>query len=408
MRRRQGCGSFVCLALALCSGLGLASEPKVNGRLEAYGEIAALRVWGSPTEMGFAHGYLLAPQIVSGLGFDYAGLAAEQRGARDAGRRSIAAMVRLSARLSEELEGFLAGVRAKLGANAGEKLLGRPLDLDDLKFWTAFDAVRAFGCSGFTVWGDRAGEAGVITTRNFDFELLGDDMLDRQVLLIREPTGRKRTAMVTLAGYLGAYTGLNEDGVCAFIHDGSGPISGDGFTSIKPLIPALTEHLETSSPKDAQSGVESMLKGRGKYPFSYMVRVVTPRVGNTAAERVFHIDASGVGENIAGSGVCITTNHYVDVGGKADATADRWSVSRYERLEKPVKATVTSKGAWDALNAVAAEEGRAGTLHSLVVLPEARTLEVAFATIENGRLVSATKRARVAISFDELFYRPHD
>ncbi|MCO6438859.1 MAG: hypothetical protein J5J06_17330 [Phycisphaerae bacterium] len=397
-----------CLALLIICSSTLAAGPKVNGRLESFGNISALRVWGTPKEMGFAHGYLLADRVLDSASFDYQGKSADERAVRDAMRSYLAGMLVLPPRVEEELEGILAGVKAKLGDQAGQKELGRPLNMSDLRFWTGFDAIRAVACSGFTVWGDRAGDAGVITTRNFDFELLGSKMLDRQILLIREPDGRNKVAMVTLAGYIGAFTGINEKGVCSFIHDGSGESTIDGFSSIKPLIPQLTEWLETTTPADAPKSAHALLKELGRYPFSYMFRVVTPRVGDSPPERVFHIDTSGIGENAAGNGVCITTNHYVLAQLKPDDRADAWSKKRFNRLEDETRNPLTSADVWKAMESVAWSDARTGTLHTVVVYPELRKMELAFAAVEDGRLIPAPKRGQVTITFDELFNKPHD
>ena len=36
----------------------------LNGRMERIGPFRVVRVWGEPNEMGFAHGYLLAKDII--------------------------------------------------------------------------------------------------------------------------------------------------------------------------------------------------------------------------------------------------------------------------------------------------------------------------------------------------------
>ncbi len=58
MARRHRLTTAASIVLAL-AGATLATTPKVNGKLEQIGPFRALSVWGTPQEMGFAHGYVL-------------------------------------------------------------------------------------------------------------------------------------------------------------------------------------------------------------------------------------------------------------------------------------------------------------------------------------------------------------
>jgi hypothetical protein len=167
----------------------------------------------------------------------------------------------------------------------------------------------------------------------------------------------------------------------------------------------MTELLEGVGPGDAHARFERELRELAPYPFSYMLRVVAPVGPGTGGppERVFHIDAAGFGENPGGPSQCITTNHYLTDGLRPAATADPWSLKRYQELEGALKRPVTAEAAWDALEAVSISDTGHGTLYSLVVYPRERRLDLAFARLEGGRVTAAPKSEPVSIDFTDLF-----
>jgi len=296
-----------------------------------------------------------------------------------------------------ELAAILDGIKAAKGELPKMALANRPMQVEDLIVANSADAMRAFGCSGFTVWGTDAGDAGVITTRNFDFGVFSKVGLTNHIL-VRAPAGKKAVAGISPPGYIGVFTGINQDGVCAFLHDGDGPLMQSPSGKIKPLAFALTGLLETAEPNAALASAEKLLKGLTPYPFSYMVRIVTPRSGDGPPARVFHIDAGGFGENPVNGQACLTTNHYLP--GKPGEESG--TMSRYKRLERLVNGPVSSAKAWECLTAVAADQPDCVTLHALVVYPEKKKLEIAFATI-GDKLVPAPLNKPATLTFDQLF-----
>lgn len=394
---------LILFAATLAVGADKSAPPKLNGSLDKIESIRVLRVWGTPHEMGFAHGYLVGQGIMDYLTESLDAVPPDQRAKVDKARLSLVKVIHMPDTVLAEIRGLLDGISAAQGGTPLIKPLKRPLQLDDLILMNATDTLRAFGCSGFTLWGERAGDAGVITARNFDFSVPGPKTLRQQMILVRRPTGKRQVAMVTFPGYLAAVTGINEDGVCTFVHDGTGGRIRRPQGRYTPLGIVLTGLLETSGPKDVHGRAESILKDITPYPFSYMVRIITPRVSDTAPPvRVFHIDRKGLGENAVGNGSCITTNHYVNEGLTAGAEASEGSRLRYRRLDKRITRSVTDEKAWASLKAVAAS-GRFPTLHSLVVYPERRELDIGFAKWKKGKIRPAPKRKPKRITFDQLF-----
>ena len=378
------------------------APPTVNGRLETIGPFRVLRVWGTPEEMGFAHGYLVGKGYIAATK-EY--LSNDALCESEKRSRGFPSAVRIPERAQEEIEGIFKGIVAAEGAAPLLPCVDRPLTLDDLLLDNAGDLIRAFACSGFTVWGDKAGEAGVITTRNLDYPVGGPVGLEEQMILVRHPKGKNQVAMVTWPGLIAAFTGINQHGVCTFMHTGNGRIIRTPKASYTPVALVLTDLLETARPADAHSLAETLLKQISPYAFTYLVRVVRPRVpgGSDMPERVFRIDASGVSENPGGSLACVTTNHYFDAAQAPIGGVSHSTMTRYSKLVRDMPATVTPQTAWEALRSVAPPLNiHSGTLHSLVVYPERRELDLAFATWKD-KVISAPVGEPTRISFDELF-----
>jgi len=396
---------LVLLAATLSAGADKSAPPKLNGNLGKIGSIRVLQVWGTPHDMGFAHGYLVGQGIMDYLNESLTAVPPDERAKVDKARLSLANVIHIPDGTLAEIRGLLDGISAAQDGVPLIKPLKRPLRLDDLILINATDTLRAFGCSGFTLWGERAGDAGVITTRNFDFPVPGPKTLRQQMIIVRRPAGKRQVATVTFPRYLAAVTGINEDGVCAFVHDGTGGRIRKPRGRYTPLGIVLKDLLESSGPKDVHQRAESMLKNIAPCPFSYMVRIITPRVSDGARPvRVFRIDPKGLGENAVGNGFCITTNHYINEGLTADAEASDWSRLRYRRLDKRIARPVTDEKAWASLKAVAAS-GRFPTLHSLVAYPERRELDIGFAKCKKGTVRPAPKCKPKRNTFDQLFER---
>ncbi len=399
-------GKFVLALLLLMQVYIPASvfaSPKVNGKLEQIGPFRVLRVWGTPDEMGYAHGSLVWKEFVGYLEESLKAVPVNQRAERDKAMLSLASAIKYSSQTREELEGMFRGIVESAGGTPRLALHGRELQLEDLMIANAGDMLRAFGCSGFVVWGEAAGDDGVIAARNFDY-LSIPSYVNAQMILVRKPAGAKAVATIAWPGYLGAVTAINEDGVCVFLHDGDGSKLQKPNGQQEPLALALKDALESSAANQAVVKIQRKLQAVAPYPFSYMVRVVTPRLKGSSSKpaRVFRIDASGLGENPIGASSCITTNHYLKTVRSAVGQASEWSLERFAKLQTSVESKVTRKGAWEALGDVAVGNDKWGTLHSLVVYPERRELDLAFGKLEE-KVIPATASEPYAIRFDELF-----
>lgn len=375
------------------------AQQGVNGSLDRIGPFRTLRVWGTPREMGYAHGYLLADDIVDDLQDILRTFYAGNPRQYESTRAALLRHIDLPPAAADEIHGVFAGIQAAHKGSLELAAMRRTLEPEDLVYLNALDVLRAFGCSGFTVWGDRAAGAGVITARNFDYVAFTRRVHADQLLITRSPLGRHRTATVAWPGYIGVFTGFNDAAVAVFIHDGNAPIDRRPAKRYVPLSLALLEWLETSEPDTAHASAREMLRGI-ETPFSYMVRVVTPRLPDPAVKpvSVFRIDPTGLTETHVSGDRCITTNHYV---GDTHPVSDS-SRRRYRRIKRETRATVTPESAWNALRDVAVGGETSGTLHALLFYPEQRRLQLAFATWTE-HIIGAPFTAPTTITFDQLF-----
>ncbi|MFQ5495566.1 MAG: hypothetical protein ACE5EX_09315, partial [Phycisphaerae bacterium] len=156
MIARRTCYTFIFLLFALLpSGtVAMAAPPQVNGRLERVGPFRLLRVWGTPEEMGFAHGFLVGKDYLAGAE-EYARNVPAEVLKRDKRLRKLIGAAQLPESARQEINGIFDGIVAAVGKTPVFRRTGRRLRPDDLFFDNAYDFYRAFACSGFTVWGDK-------------------------------------------------------------------------------------------------------------------------------------------------------------------------------------------------------------------------------------------------------------
>ncbi|MHC4249517.1 MAG: C45 family autoproteolytic acyltransferase/hydrolase [Planctomycetota bacterium] len=213
-------------AMALCrialAAAATGTSPPAKGALVEVGGIRVLRLEGTPTERGYAHGYHLAREVMQ-LFNRYGGMIARDRGRyENAIRREVRERFRFPKEVREEVAGMLAGVRARLGHEGLATFLGRPIDETDLLAVQALPDWYPLACSSFVAWGSLA-PGGPVVGRNLDF-FVHPVLLENHVIIVNANSGsdnaaRRAWATVTWPGLVGALTGMNEDGTVAFLHD---------------------------------------------------------------------------------------------------------------------------------------------------------------------------------------------
>jgi hypothetical protein len=375
----------------------------VHGRIDTWVGLRVVHVWGTPQERGFAHGKLLAKDIAGIVTAEFSARFSRLPGLLNQARGAVGRVVTFPDDVREEIEAVYAGLVAA-GVSREMPELDREFDLTDLLVANALDVFGLMGCSGFTVWGERAVGGGVLTGRNFDWPLTGAHMLDGTVLLVQHLADGRAVASVTWPGYVGSVTAVNNDGVCAFLHVGTGKITRMPEPDSWPTAVAAQLALrafDVQAPAEGLAKVQDLL-GYTSPPAGYLTRIVLPTVppdGSPAA--VFEADAHKalLGARSADAPE-VVTNHFL--ARKDGRAASRDSVDREKRIRGGLARCLTADDqqvsvdeGWEMLRSVQRGGSHAfGTLHSLVFRNAPWHFELRIADLAEQGVVAAPDAAR--------------
>lgn len=392
-----------------------ADASPLHGRLEQAGGMRILRVWGTPAERGFAHGKLLGDEIASVLRSEFEHRFARHPERLDLVRSSLARLIEFPADVQREIEALWRGIEAS-GADRDLPELGRPFDLQDLMVANALDVFGLMGCSGFTVWGDQVEGGGVLSGRNFDWPFTGPHLIEHVLLLVEHAADGSVVASVTWPGYVATVTGVNRDGVAAFLHVGTGDVTFTPEPESWPTAVAARQILQQVHGSSAAEfdRCRELLEYTSP-PAGYITRVVLPRVpADGVPVGVFETDRNKVVAAPVRDPM-VTTNHFV---GRSDGRAKSKDSSDRERsLAKGLQQCLTEGDravspaeSWQLLAGVDRGGRNAfGTLHALVFRAEPWFFELRVAELRDGVLVPATRSSRRhVLSRDQLFARVPD
>lgn len=390
------------LPVSLWLGLTLAAQavlPEVHGRVEVHGGLEVLHVWGTPAERGYAHGRLLAAQIAEAALTEFRARFARKQPLLQQARALVGRLIEYPDDVQAELEGLWSGL---VDANVDLQMeeFDRTFDLQDLLIANALDVFGLMGCSGFTVWGERAAGGGVLTARNFDWPLTGEHMLARTIVLVQHLPDGRAFATVTWPGYVGAVTGVSSDGVAAFLHVGSAKLTFTPEPSSWPSAIAARGILERGAGGDVFATAKELLTYTSP-PAGFLTHVVLPTVPATGPPAaVFETDASSSERATLNGNPIVVTNHFRTRQDGRPSSKD--SREREQRLDQGVAGClqvgdklVSVEEAWQALVSVQRGGGHAfGTLHALVFRHEPWCFELRIAEMADARVVAAPSSTR--------------
>ena len=185
-----------------------------------------LELWGTPRQRGFAHGYLLAREILLTFDRDFAVVMGKRVKQYAVLSMTVLPRFEFSEAEVDMLDGMLAGIKARLPAKADRRIaiLSRAINLTDLKALNTFGDWVALGCSTIAMWGERSEDGHPVIARNFEFRSFRA-LLEHAHVAINAPyldaDGEAMRGTVTIGhpGCIGSLTGMNDDGVWTSIHD---------------------------------------------------------------------------------------------------------------------------------------------------------------------------------------------
>lgn len=364
-------------------GEWLPATEQVNGSITKVDGITVLKLWGTNSEMGYAHGYLMAPAFVAMLDeylvdpvvqFDI-----------DAWEIGLGylSLFEIPAEYQAELQGLLSGMEARAGGKIQIQAFGRALTINDLRgLQSDLDKIH---CSSFAAWGDMTQNGGTITGRNMDYDRI-NVMMGAQILVVRVPseeTGRLAWVSVAWPGEIGCTTGMNEEGVTVSQQDvyRQSSTASDGFTPDNLVHRLMIESCRANSViNDVETVLQSHYIVTGcapmiSWPYSGGSASVVPEFdGYTSITQGYTIR-----EPQQGNAYQIAANHFRE---RIPAMSDCW---RYNLLNDSLAQIALSNGdnllttekAWELLTCTPIPETVA--MHSVVFEPNLMLMHLAFA-----------------------------
>jgi hypothetical protein len=396
------CALLVTPFAAVTAVAGQPGKPQVNGTLSDVDGLPVLRVWGAAHERGFAHGYLLAPEIIRLFdGYLASGTVIDAEGYENRLLPGLK-IFKVQPAYEAELRGMLAGIQARLGDQPEIPAVKRPIRYEDLLAANCMGDLLRTGCSSFAAWGSMTPDGHTITGRNMDWPRNPALEAARLVIVqVPEPDGRALGwVSVYWPALIGCTTGMNAEGVTVAMHDSNSPTpssSGD-FTSSTSLY---REAIEAARAETALEDITAVFRQRYTAP-GYNMMVTKPSTSGGPPAVVFEHDGDLTNNNGMtlrepenGDTFLVCTNHsrarYTPAPGarypKLDGVMNRIATSGGSRH-------VTKERAWKMLTGVCFDQIIAH--HSVVFEPDKRLMHVAYA--ENGQHAPRCKKVTLDVT----------
>jgi hypothetical protein len=405
-----------CLAILAFCAAAVAQQPvaprAVHGRVEEHGGIKLLRIWGTPAERGYAHGFLLGKEVAAVAIAEFTARFARQQPLLEQARMAVGRLIEYPEDVRAEIEALFEGLVASK-ADLQMPELERAFDLKDLLVGNALDVFGLLGCSSFTVWGEQVVGGGVLSGRNFDWPFTGKHMIEHTVLVVQHLPNGRAVASVTWPGFVGTVSGVSSEGIAAFLHTGSGKITRTPEPGSWPSAVAARAILGECKAADgvAVFAEARRLLGYTSPPIGYLTDLVLPKVPQGHAPvAVFETDSESSVQGEETKGALVLTNHFRTRKDGRDPSND--SLNREQRVRTCIDGClgvgdklVSTEEAWTILESVQRGGGHAfGTLHSVVFRHEPWCFELRVAAHEDKGLVAAPKSPRrFALTQKQLF-----
>lgn len=226
------------LFLFLLSSVLLTAQV-VNGDTLRIDQKKVLKIWGTHSERGYAHGYLMAEQIRE-IALDYFLGYFFQNNVYTYNycRNYLTANYQIDPVYEIETEAMINGM-IDSGISIYSELLGRNLDYQDILLANCVVDISAMvnlnsqfqlGCSSMSSWGEStladpllSGE--LVITRNMDWSI-HQTLLNNHLMIIHLPSEENETNWVSMSfpGMIGALSAINANDQGAFLNVGNNNI----------------------------------------------------------------------------------------------------------------------------------------------------------------------------------------
>ncbi len=384
--------------LVLLATLGAApAAAQVNGTVRDLGDHRVVHLWGTPEEMGYAHGYLLGDSILAlatGYALDLFGLSPDEY---ELFRGLIIAMLDFPDERVAEAEALIDGMR-DAGVELYREELGREIDADDVLLINA--AADMFGldlgCSSISAWGaateadpDLTGELAM--ARDLDWTWSGDeaDLRDHSIVFAFDPStpGTQRWVSMAFPGFIGCLSCLNEQGVGSFQNQGNHETSLADLDLSQDLIPihlSLREGIEAVDyDGDGEATIQdpiAAVEATGRLG-TYDIHLISPTGRTDPPAAVLECNHDGLAlreptdDPLPHPNTLAVTNHDRELHPPINC-------SRYDTIEEMVDdfdGDLDADRLWAIEAEVTKDWGSGGTIQTMRVVPSELRIDVAFA-----------------------------
>ncbi len=348
-----------------------------------------VNLWGTASQRGFAHGYLLRSEIIDVV--DGYVLAALDPAVFSGLAPVYNANAKIDANLREEAAAVIDGMRKAGGAEVPG--LGRELTAADLLLMNAMTDLVAVGCSSVSAWGKATADdptlgGALAVVRNLDWAA-NPALLRSQTVMVFDPAepGQQPVVSVGFAGYLGCLSCINEAGVTTLFNMGYGDGVGSklqaasGFAPANLLLRTAMQAVDVDGDGEATAAdIVHTLKS-STHIGSYIVHLVEPpklaaKHGRSPAQ-VAEVEAAGVAvrapeaSSKLGENMLAATNHL-----RARQAPEPGR--RYRQIEQTAarsQQSVDREGLWQLGEQVQIAKN---VVHTLLFVPERGEVRVKF------------------------------
>ncbi len=398
---------------------GVYESPNEAGVLQVENGVRILKLSGSHYEMGYAHGYLLAEEIIYTLD-NFVFWSAFLTGQKYDDLVNDMQLFDWQQCYEDELQGMLDGIRDRLPPQHRQvhpKGFAKEVDLVDLKI---ANAVSDWGCSSFSSWGNATDDGSVIFARNLDYFSGRNECFKQAHLLLSYDDGiSNRWVTASVCGFIGCISGMNEHGLVLALHDTNyfHSSSSDGFVPRCLMLRKIAEQANDSwTPEDVANLMES-------YPgyVGMNLHICFPALGRTDDDisgiiefdgNALHDDGQSTlrspsdndelpvdedfDQRLNYSYSLICTNHYLKrKTGIYDETAGRYVTIKQDLETAKADGNVSIDEALKIMESV----GHTGTIHTTIFETDEKQLHFYLAEPGSGGFDSSG----VVFHFDELF-----
>lgn len=318
-----------------------------KAKMEVANNLPVLHVYGTPGEMGKQYGTILKKLLV----------ALEEMLEEEFGAREEVMMVRM---MAPEIEKFIPQEYL-----SEMKAISKATGIDYQTILIVNGLVEIMDCSTIAAWGERAINGKIIFGRNLGEAVLPDISDKIGCVTVYHPEGKNAFASVGVVGIIGAYSAMNEKGLCIANTTSANAKQTRALQGYPPGL--LYRHLveNCSTVEEAKSELKNLKHN----PLRASTLMICDAANNAL---VAELGPGGVAFREPRGEIIYATNHFLTKEMKStDVTC--WRFEKFEELPGDKKISVFS------MKRILRSVVQNGvTLQTIVFEPAVKKMHVAF------------------------------